>query len=61
MPDCFLLGACGMNRIWAEGQRRVMDLFENTTIAVGPASPRTGPSGAVASLNIRLQGASNEP
>ena len=32
-PDCFLLGACGMNRIWAEGQRRVMDLFESTTIA----------------------------
>jgi len=32
-PDCFLLGACGMNRIWAEGQRRVIDLFETTTIA----------------------------
>src|SRR2546428_9564909 len=32
-PDCFLLGACGMNRIWREGQRRVMDLFDNTTIA----------------------------
>ena len=32
-PDCFLLGACGMNRIWQEGQRRVMDLFEKTTIA----------------------------
>lgn len=32
-PDCFLMGACGMNRVWAEGQRRVVDLFENTTIA----------------------------
>jgi len=32
-PDCFMLGACGMNRIWQEGQRRVMDLFEKTTIA----------------------------
>jgi Rrf2 family transcriptional regulator, cysteine metabolism repressor len=32
-PDCFLLGACGMNRVWAEGQRRVMDLFEKTTIS----------------------------
>jgi Rrf2 family protein len=31
--ECFLLGACGMNRVWAEGQRRVMDLFQNTTIA----------------------------
>ena len=32
-PDCFLIGACGMERIWREGQRRVLDLFENTTIA----------------------------
>ena len=31
--ECFLLGACGMNRVWAEGQRRVMDLFQRTTIA----------------------------
>ena len=39
-PDCFLLGACGMNRIWQEGQRRVMDLFEKTTIAqVRQAAP----------------------
>jgi len=40
-PDCFLLGLCGMNRIWQEGQRRVMDLFEKTTIAdVRHASPQ---------------------
>ena len=32
-PDCSLIGACGMERIWREGQRRVMDLFQNTTIA----------------------------
>ena len=31
--DCSLIGACGMERIWREGQRRVMDLFERTTIA----------------------------
>ena len=31
--ECFLMGACGMNRVWAEGQRRVMDLFQSTTIA----------------------------
>jgi len=31
--DCSLIGACGMERIWREGQRRVMDLFESTTIA----------------------------
>jgi Rrf2 family protein len=39
--ECFLLGACGMNRVWAEGQRRVMDLFQNTTIA----SVRQAPDG----------------
>ncbi|MFN8543537.1 MAG: Rrf2 family transcriptional regulator [Candidatus Binatia bacterium] len=32
-PDCHALAACGMNRVWLEGQRRVMDLFEKTTIA----------------------------
>lgn len=31
--DCSLIGACGMERIWREGQRRVMELFESTTIA----------------------------
>lgn len=31
--ECFLMGACGMNRVWAEGQRRVMELFQSTTIA----------------------------
>lgn len=39
--ECFLLGACGMNRVWAEGQRRVMDLFEGTTIA-SVRHPRQG-------------------
>jgi len=42
-PDCFLLGACGMNRVWAEGQRRVMDLFENTTIASVSHTQGTAP------------------
>jgi Rrf2 family protein len=32
-PDCFMLGTCGMERIWHEGQRRVLDLFEKTSIA----------------------------
>jgi Rrf2 family protein len=31
--DCFLIGTCGMERIWREGQRRVLELFEHTTIA----------------------------
>ncbi len=44
--DCSLLGACGMNRVWREGQRRVMELFENTTIADvrhGPALNTAAP------------------
>jgi Rrf2 family protein len=42
--DCSLLGTCGMERVWREGQRRVMELFEQTTIAdvrrpgLGPAT-----------------------
>src|SRR5437764_1451307 len=31
--DCSLLGTCGMERVGREGQRRVMELFEKTTIA----------------------------
>jgi len=31
--DCSLIGTCGMERVWREGQRRVMELFEKTTIA----------------------------
>ena len=30
---CSLMGACGMERVWQEGQRRVLELFEKTTIA----------------------------
>jgi Rrf2 family protein len=46
--ECFLLGACGMNRVWAEGQRRVMDLFQGTTIASvrHPPGASSGPVGA---------------
>ena len=42
--ECFLMGACGMNRIWAEGQRRVMELFQSTTIA-SVRHPRAGQVG----------------
>ena len=55
-PDCFLMGACGMNRIWAEGQRRVMDLFENTTIAQ-VRQPQGGSAMAPESPEFRSQGA----
>jgi Rrf2 family protein len=48
--DCSFLGACGMERIWREGQRRVLDLFEKTTIAdvrrqMPPASERARAGG----------------
>ena len=55
--DCFLIGTCGMQRIWLEGQRRVLELFEKTTIAdvrrpgwaaVAAASP-VNPAAEVAS------------
>ena len=55
-PDCFLLGACGMNRVWAEGQRRVMDLFENTTIAA-VRQPAAAASGAPRIPEFPSQGA----
>ena len=52
--DCFLMGACGMNRVWQEGQKLVMDLFERTTVASVrrpalpglSAAPRTGAGGS---------------
>src|SRR2546427_12502106 len=30
---CSLLGPCGMERVWREGQRRVVDLFGQSAIA----------------------------
>src|SRR3989475_5302415 len=47
--DCSLLGTCGMERGWREGQRRVMDLFEKTTIADVRRPGR--PPGGVGGLN----------
>ena len=48
-PDCFLLGTCGMQRVWQEGQRRVLELFEKTTIASvrGPGRTSEGLPDAV--------------
>jgi len=31
--DCSVLGSCNMQRVWQEGQRRVMELFSVTTLA----------------------------
>ena len=58
-PDCFLLGLCGMNRIWQEGQRRVMDLFDKTTIA-DVRTPGTAP-GSAAGMNLGSVGPSKGP
>ena len=55
-PACFLLGACGMERVWHEGQRLVLDLFEKTTIAA-VRRPRLG---SVSGLNS-LQAEASKP
>ena len=49
--DCSLMGACGMERVWREGQRRVLELFEKTTIA-DVRGPRHAPA-----VNMRRSGA----
>src|SRR6267142_7212553 len=54
--DCSLLGTCGMERVWREGQRRVMELFEKTTIA-DVRRPRV-PRAATPPLNASVTGAS---
>ena len=59
-PDCFLIGTCGMQRIWQEGQRRVLELFEKTTIASvrGPSRLSTGPAPPAAEVNSPVLGSS---
>src|SRR2546430_3057491 len=54
--DCSLMGACGMERVWREGQRRVLELFEKTTIA-DVRRPRI-PPGALDPLNASAPRAS---
>lgn len=31
--DCSVLSSCNMQRVWQEGQRRVLDYFSETTLA----------------------------
>jgi Rrf2 family protein len=50
-PDCFLIGTCGMERVWREGQRRVLDLFEKTTIA-DVRRPRAIPPPPIGVVNV---------
>lgn len=49
--DCFLIGTCGMERVWREGQRRVLELFEKTTIA-DVRHPRRMVAEATARMNV---------
>jgi Rrf2 family protein len=56
-PSCFLIGTCGMERVWREGQRRVLDLFENTTIA-DVRRPRVTPTPLAAPVNAADRSAS---
>jgi Rrf2 family protein len=39
-PDCSVLSSCNMQRIWQEGQRRMLEYFSDTTLAdLGPIFP----------------------
>src|SRR3989442_9812644 len=58
-PDCFLLGACGMNRILREGPRRVVGLFEKTTIAGGRRPPIPAGAAPTPLLNTASAAPSN--
>ena len=55
--DCFLIGACGMQRVWQEGQRRVLELFEKTSIA-DVRRPRALGAAPLPSLNSEEEEAS---
>ena len=37
--DCSVLASCNMQRVWQEGQRRMLEFFADTTLAdLGPAA-----------------------
>jgi Rrf2 family protein len=43
--DCSVLSSCNMQRIWKEGQRRMLDYFSDTTLAdLTPAFSMNTPS-----------------
>jgi Rrf2 family protein len=42
--DCSVLSSCNMQRVWQEGQRRVMEYFSETTLADLTGSVNTGPT-----------------
>lgn len=53
--DCSVIATCNMQRIWQEGQRRLLEFFADTTLAdLTPGFPsNTGTPPAVQSLNVR--------
>ena len=39
-PECSVLSSCNMQRVWQEGQRRLLEFFADTTLAdLSPAGP----------------------
>ena len=45
--DCSVLSTCNMQRVWQEGQRRVMEYFSETTLADLAKHVNTGTSAPV--------------
>jgi Rrf2 family protein len=58
--NCFLIGTCGMERIWREGQRRVLDLFETTRIA-DVRRPRVPPPAMAETVMNVMGGTASKP
>jgi Rrf2 family protein len=52
--DCTLLGSCGMQPVWQEAQRRLVEVFARTTLAdMGTACRGAAPTvGAAAGLPV---------
>ena len=42
--DCSVLSSCSMQRVWQEGQRRVMEYFSETTLADLAKDVNTAPA-----------------
>ncbi len=45
--DCSVLSSCNMQRVWQEGQRRVLDYFSETTLADVSSEVNTPPPSPV--------------
>jgi Rrf2 family iron-sulfur cluster assembly transcriptional regulator len=46
-PECSVLSSCNMQRVWQEGQRRMLEFFADTTLAdLAPTSTLNTPDAA---------------